>query len=145
MKPTMTAQRLLEGEKYVMVSLLVLYISGLQDGLNNALDYLKPPAPVDDAVEIVVKKYSVHDFDSRWGNGESVLAYGEGKRRQPQGFQQEQAIASALDLRTKSLYGIGAHENAKVWDIVSQRAVEIAAAKHGGREGATASSPTSGF
>jgi len=52
---------------------------------------------------------------------------------------------TALDLRTKSLYGIGAHEQDNVWNIVSQGAAEIAAAKHRGWEGATALSLTSGL
>lgn len=55
MEPFMTVQTLLEGEKYVTVSLLVLYISDLRDGLNHALDYLTMSTPEDDSMEIVAK------------------------------------------------------------------------------------------
>ena len=56
LEPFMTAQRLLEGEKYVTVSLLVPYISDLEDGLNHASDYLKLLAPANDPVEIATKR-----------------------------------------------------------------------------------------
>ena len=56
MEPFMAAQKLLEVEKYVTVSLLVPYIGDLRDRLNHASDYLKLPAPVDKPVEIAAKK-----------------------------------------------------------------------------------------
>lgn len=68
----MIAQKLLEGEKYAMVSLLVLYIIDLRDGVNHALDDLKLPAPADDPEEIAAKRTAilcvevlVEDFDNR--------------------------------------------------------------------------------
>lgn len=68
----MTAKMLLESEKYVTDSLLMLYISDFQNGLKNVLDYLKPPAPADDPVEIVTRKNVipcveelVEDLDNR--------------------------------------------------------------------------------
>lgn len=45
----MTAQKLLEGDKYVAVCLFVSYISDFRDGLNHALDDLKLPVPADDS------------------------------------------------------------------------------------------------
>lgn len=86
----------------------------------------------------------VEEFDNRSGDCESVLVYREGHRRQSQEFRQEPVIGTALNPHTKWLCGIWAHEH-KVWDIVSRWAAEIAAAIIRGREGATASSPTSGF
>ena len=57
------------------------------------MDNRKLPAQADDPVEIAARnmvilcvKARVEDFDNRCGNGESVLVYREGKRRQPQGF-----------------------------------------------------------
>ena len=87
MEPSMTVQKLLEGEKYVTISLLVPYISDLRDGLNHALDYLKLPSRAYDPVENVGIKAVipcvealVEDLDNRWGYGEGVLVYTEGKR-----------------------------------------------------------------
>lgn len=42
------------------------------------------------------------------------------------------------------MYGIGAHERDKVWNIGFQWEAETAAAKHHGRDGATTLSPTAG-
>lgn len=50
--------------------------------------------------------------------------YREGKRRQLQGFWQEEIKATTLDSRTKWLYRIGAQEHDHVWNIVSQRAAK---------------------
>lgn len=47
MEPFITAQKLLEVEEYVTVNVLVPSISDLRDELNNALDYLKMPAPAE--------------------------------------------------------------------------------------------------
>lgn len=44
--------------------------------------------------------------------------YEEEKKRRSQGFQQKKVLAVALDLRTKWLYVIGAHEHDKVLNIV---------------------------
>ena len=152
MEPFMAALKVLEGKKYMAVSLLGHYISDLRDRLNHPLDYLELPVPADDPLEIAAKKAVIQcvealvgDFDSRWGDGESILLYWEGKRRQPPGVWQEQVIVTALDSCTKWLYRIGAHEHDKVWNIVSQRVAEIAAAKHRGREGDTTPSATPGF
>lgn len=73
-----------------MVSLLVPYISDL------------PRQVVRDAVE---REVAIPCVD-----GESVFVYREERRRQTQGFRQEQFKATALYLRTKWLYGIGARK-----------------------------------
>ena len=52
----MTAKKLLGGEKYGTIGLFVPYTSDLRDGLNHALNYLMPPAPADDPVEIAAKR-----------------------------------------------------------------------------------------
>ena len=58
MEPFMAAQKPLEGEQYVMVSMLVPYISDLRDGLNNKLNDLKLPGPDGDRGE--KSDHSVH-------------------------------------------------------------------------------------
>ena len=53
----------------------------------------------------------MEDFNSKWGSGKNVLIYREGKQRQPQEFQPEQVMVTALDLRTKIQYGIEDYEH----------------------------------
>lgn len=114
MEPFLPAQKRLESEEYVMIHLLVPYISNIRDGLNHALEYLKLSAPAIDTVEIAAKKAAipcvgvriVEDFHNSRGHGESVLVYREETSRQLQGIRQEQVVATSLDSCTKWLFGM---------------------------------------
>ncbi|CAB1105140.1 unnamed protein product [Ectocarpus sp. CCAP 1310/34] len=66
------------------------------------------------------------DFINRWGDGRNILIYKEGRRRQPGGFKPVQVLATALDPRTKILYGVDEDEKADVWKLVEEEAVKIA-------------------
>lgn len=70
----------------------------------------------------------IDDF-SMWDGDKNVLMYREEKRFQPQGFRPEQLMATALDPRTKILYGIEDNEHEGLWIIVSRRAADIAVPK----------------
>ena len=78
----MTARKLLEGEMYMILSLLMPYIIDLLDGLNHALGDLKLAASADGPVEIAVRKAEilcmealVEDFDNCWGDGEGTVYF----------------------------------------------------------------------
>lgn len=88
----MTTQKLLEGEKYVTFSLFVSYINDIQDGLNNALNYLKLPVPADDPVKITTRKAVVpcvealaEDLDNRWGMVRMPSCTGKGRQNSKRG------------------------------------------------------------
>ena len=62
--PFMTVQKLLEGKKYLTVSLFIPYIRDLRGGLDHALNYLKLPTPVDGPVKIAEKKAVIPYVDT---------------------------------------------------------------------------------
>ena len=47
----------------------------------------------------------------------------QGARRQPKGFTRYQVIATALDPRTMTLYGVREEEHSDVWDVVVEELV----------------------
>ncbi|CAM9932863.1 unnamed protein product, partial [Scytosiphon promiscuus] len=133
LEPFMDTQLQLEGRKYVTGSLVVPYIHQLRNNLEGVMLDLETEPASDDAVvnnaraavEPCVK--ALHkDFINRWGDGSEILTYKEGTRRQPRGFKSVQVLATALDPRTKHLYGISADQHADVWKLVQTEAVKIA-------------------
>lgn len=62
------------------------------------------------------------DFNERWGDSTTNRIYMEGKRRQPQGFKTVQVLSTALDPRTKVLYGFNDAERDVVWELVVTKA-----------------------
>ena len=88
----MEGKKLLEGKKYLTVSLLMPYIRDLRGGLNHALNYLKLPTPPGgDCGEErgdSIRGSTCRGLDICWGGGQSVRVYREGKRRHPQGIRQ---------------------------------------------------------
>ena len=82
----------------------------------------------DDRAVCAVKncaKALLKDFNERWGDGTTNLVYKEGKRKQPQGFKTVQVLSTALDPRTKMLYGFSDHEQEEVWDLVVKEATKM--------------------
>lgn len=135
----MDAQKQLDGAKYVTGSLVIPTIYDLRQELASVAQNVEASGAygeepdVSEAKELVfpcVRAMS-DDFDKRWGDGTNILTFAEGKRlkrRRPQGFKTEQVLATALDPRTKMLYGILEAEQEDVWFEVQRAAVKIEAA-----------------
>lgn len=133
LEPFMHCQLLLEGRKYVTGSLVVPFIHDLRTNLEEAMfDLETAPASDDDDVTkaraaVMPCVRALHkDFINRWGDGSKILTYTEGPRRQPRGFKPVQVLATAVDPRTKLLYGISEDQHADVWKLVRTEAVKIA-------------------
>lgn len=86
----MTAQKLLEGKRYVTVSLLVTCMSNLRDGLSHALDYIKLLALEDDLVEIAAKEAAIPFVDPSLKTSTTV---GGTVRASPRSGKDEKTIA----------------------------------------------------
>lgn len=125
LEPFMHTQTLLEGRKYVTGSLVVPFIHDLRDNLESAMLDLEIAPPSNDAdvnkarAAVMPCVKALHkDFINRWGDGSDILTYKEGPRRQPRGFKSVQVLATALDPRTKMLYGNSDDQHADVWKLV---------------------------
>lgn len=133
LEPFWHTQTLLEGRKYVTGSLVVPFIYDLRNSLEDAIDDINDLPPTSDA-DVNTARAAVmpcinalrDDFIKRWGDGSNILVYTEGPRRQPCGFKPVQVLATALDPRTKILYGVDDNEKADVWKLVQEEAVKIA-------------------
>ena len=133
LEPFRHTQTLLEGRKYVTGSLVVPFIYDLRNSLEDAIDDLNELQPSSNA-DVNTARAAVKpcvaalrdDFINRWGDGRDILTYAEGNRRQPRGFKPVQVLATALDPRTKILWGAEENEKAGVWKLVQEEAVKIA-------------------
>ncbi|CAM9620525.1 unnamed protein product, partial [Hapterophycus canaliculatus] len=133
LKPFMEAQKHLEASKTVTGSLVIGYIADLRDDLDAAVINLKSTFGAAAGTAKASAKADVlrcaealkADFGHRWGNGTDVLTEMEGPRRQPKAFKKLQVLSTAMDPRSKSLYGIDEMDHPEVWDAVAAAAVEI--------------------
>lgn len=122
LKPFMHIQRILEGEKYVTGSLVLLLISIARNNLKKMVA-LNSPLLGDQAAALL------SDFNSRWGDGivnvftESVIRQ---KRNRIVGIPRKLILAAAVDPRTKNLFGIPETELELVWQAVIDSCVNYA-------------------
>lgn len=58
----------------------------------------------------------------------------QGPRRQPKGFTKNQVLATAVDPRTKNLYGVPEEEWEEVWDLVTTELVILMTEEHAASE-----------
>ena len=100
LQPFMTAQKVLEGEKYVTISLVLHIITTIRKGLEEVITN-------DDSSEHVkhLADKLLTDFNKHWGKGEAGTIVKEhekeGPRRRPKGIPLHALIATFLDPRTK--------------------------------------------
>lgn len=132
LEPFMHTETSLEGRKYVTGSLAVPFIYDLRMNLDAAIAELRKlpyseNADTNKAREAVMPCIMAlrKDFVNRWGDGSDILTYTEGIRRQPRGFKPVQVLATALDPRTKMLYGVEDEDKPGVWKYVQEETVKI--------------------
>ena len=109
LQPFMTIQKMIEGQKYVNISLIPYLVCKVRDHLDaNILTYSADVifAPV---VELLTKMQV--DFNIRWGSGITGTVFrehqGEGLRRRRIGLPLLTMQAALLDPRTKAGVGLG--------------------------------------
>ena len=127
LKPFMKAQKLLEGDKYVTLSLLPIAIKAIREALKAIID-----APGGGEAQNKVKnlaKRLLFDFRDRWKPDEAsqylegdVVTRGRGIRQV--GLHPLAAFASALDPRTKQLKAYPRGDRQKIWAGLHLKAME---------------------
>ncbi|CAB1098403.1 unnamed protein product [Ectocarpus sp. CCAP 1310/34] len=116
-KPFILSQKHREASKDVTVSLVIPYIADLRDELDEAVERLQAHACPAESIVAEAKKDVF--FAPKHVRPTSVIV-------EPRGFKKKQVLATALDPRSKSLYGIEETEHSDVWEAVANEAVKVA-------------------
>ncbi len=129
LEPFMCAQRLLEGESYVSVSMIAFMIWKIRRGL---LDAIESPQSSGHVRQLAVKMNN--KFEEQWGCGEpgtvATEHLGEGPRRRPKGIPRLALVASLLDPRFKFGPGFSNEDKNYVWNIIGQMMTQTAMLEH---------------
>lgn len=122
LEPFMLAQKLLEGEKYVTISLVPSVIEGLRMGLKAAVN-----DPTNNDYVSSMLKVLMDDFTTEWGSGIPDTQFDEHKgvgfRKRHVGYRLSHMLGAFLDPRTKELVTFGLSDRAKIEDELKQRAM----------------------
>ena len=129
LKPFMIAQRLLEGQYYVTISLVPYVLHKIRTGLNEAFD---SPA-ISEALKAVLTKMLLK-FVEAFGSGSDGAVASDhltrGPRQRPRGIPKHTLIASLLDPRTKGGVGIPATDQLNVWEWIESEMVIVTQEVH---------------
>ena len=125
LRPFMTAQKVLEGEKYITISLVPSIISNIRKGLKKEMD------KVDNSEYVSRMLRTLFDsFQTEWGCGDIDTMYDEhralGPRNRHKGFRQAHMLAAALDPRSKGLQLFGHNDKRKIWELLTAKAESLA-------------------
>ena len=122
LKPFMLAQELLEGEKYVTLSLVVTIIEKIRKNLKTELLKTEHSEYVTNMLKVL---YEV--FTAEWGSGEPNTQYDEhfttGYFNRHKGYRLLHMLAAFLDPRTKLLLTFGTDDRDKIWIETRRRAL----------------------
>jgi hypothetical protein len=125
LKPFMVAQRLLEGEAYVTISLIPYMLYKIRKGLMAVNADPMSSLQVRSASTLMLVK-----FNEEFGTGEQNTVatdyLAEGSRRRLKGLPKIVMIAMCLDPRTKSATGIPLADREVIWEYVFDDLVDIA-------------------
>jgi hypothetical protein len=125
LNPFMIAQRLLEGEAYVTISLVPFMIYKIRSGLTIANTSEASSPQVRTISTLMLQK-----FCDEFGSGdEETVAFDhitEGVRRRAKGIPKLALMAMLLDPRTKSAVGIPDADCDAIWQYITHDAVELA-------------------
>jgi hypothetical protein len=122
LKPFMLAQELLEGEKYVTLSLVVTIIEKIRRNLKTELQNTEHSEYVTSTLKVL---YGV--FTAEWGLGAPNSQYDEhfttGYFNRHKGYRVLHMLAAFLDPRTKLLLTFGTDDRDKIWLETRRRAL----------------------
>ena len=113
LKPFMLAQKLLEGEKYVTISLVPPIVDKIRSNLDSAAFNPENSLHIRN-----LSKTMLDDFNTRWGSGEAGTKFSEseteGNNRRRKGIPKVTLLAFALDPRFKHLPGMDNVDKEKI-------------------------------
>ena len=122
LKPFQHAQRVLEGEKYVTISLVPFMILEVRDSLKNMATH------ADEQIRNVGKTL-YDDFIERWGNGNDgteIEINGDRSFRNRQvGLPKSTIIASLLDPRLKHVASFGPVDTDRAWALLKYELLSV--------------------
>jgi hypothetical protein len=122
LEPFMLAQKLLEGETYVTLSLVVSIIEGLRKQLARAASNVDNSAYVQSMLSVLTKS-----FTAEWGTGKADTQFDMqktlGYRNRMQGFRMIHMLAALLDPRTKKLMTFGLLDKRKIQEELKRIAI----------------------
>jgi hypothetical protein len=120
LEPFMIAQRILEGEKYVTISLVLIIITTIRENLRAELEKPDNSAHVKQLCLLLLS-----DFNKHWGTGSDGTVWLEnqtlGERNRPKGIPQATLMATFLDPRTKDLRELGNTDKAFVLKAIKEK------------------------
>lgn len=120
--PFQRMQRMLEGEKYVTISLLPYHVHKMRVDLVEVIATDIDPTITALATEMLT------DFNTRWGTGVEGTVFSLNLHRvannRQQGLPRATLLAAALDPRTKSLVGIPDNDQGLLWEEVKAKMLE---------------------
>jgi hypothetical protein len=130
LKPFMIAQRLLEGETYVTISLVPYMVYKIRKGLQQSIE---SPTSSEYIRSIAAEMMLV--FNTHFGQGAAGTVAIEnlqpGYRRRPKGINMLALMASFLDPRTKGGVGISDADQEIIYEKIRESMIEIAALEIG--------------
>jgi hypothetical protein len=125
LKPFMIAQRLLEGQSYVTISLIPYMLYKIRSGLKIANENLLSSLQVRTISTLMLGK-----FNEEFGTGEEyTVAFDhttEGRNRRVKGIPKIVLIAMFLDPRTKSGTGTPVADQEVIWQYIEEELVDFA-------------------
>jgi hypothetical protein len=131
LKPFMIAQKLLEGEAYVTISLVPYMVYKIRKGLLQAAENLHSSDYISCIATEMLQAYNKH-----FGEGEDGTVATEnfelGSRRRPKGINMLALMASFLDPRMKGGVGITEADINAIYENI-RSAIEIAAVEVAGQ------------
>ena len=123
LEPFMCVQKLLEGQKYVTISLVPYLINKVRNGLVGVVNTSRIEAVKHLARTML--NHEVNGLNTYWGSGRAGTVFDEhktaGSRQRAKGFCYPMLIATAVDPRMKTLGSLGWSEcdQVKVWEAVA--------------------------
>jgi len=125
LQPFMIAQKLLEGQTYVTVSLIPYMVYKIRKGLISAIGHQQAPNHV-----INTGTKMLHKLNSIIGTGEEGTVADEferqGVRGRPKGIPRLVLMASLLDPRMKSGLGIPPNDKEQIWSEIHDALIRLA-------------------
>ncbi|CAN0246127.1 unnamed protein product, partial [Discosporangium mesarthrocarpum] len=146
--PLVETRKMLEDHDSITSSLVIPFLHDLLGDLRTAVKDFEGKESRDSSSTSsdtlfnmrVCCQQMLGNFESWWGDG-NVVTPREGRGDAPVGFSRGQVLATALDPRTKVLYGIPEEEHPAVWDMVVMEAMTTLEARRAAGEDTTTPEP----